>query len=77
MLPLRLMGAVHLLVLKGQASALAKFYPSTGGTVVFDEGWREFRRTVREKVRILEGSSSTRFKPTKWADAEASWVALG
>jgi hypothetical protein len=48
-LPLRLMGAVHLLALKGQASELAKFYPSTGGTVDFDGGWREFRRSVREK----------------------------
>lgn len=48
-LPLRLMGAVHLLALKGQASELAKFYPSTGGTVDRDRAWREFRRTVREK----------------------------
>ena len=48
-LPLRLMGAVHLLVLKGQASELAKFYPSTGGAVDFDGAWREFRRAVGEK----------------------------
>lgn len=48
-LPLRLRSAVQLLALKGQAAGLAKFYPSTGGTVDFDGAWREFRRTVREK----------------------------
>src|SRR5688572_24460621 len=30
---LRLMGAVHRLVLEGRAPGLARFYPSTGGTV--------------------------------------------
>lgn len=48
-LPLRLMGAVHLLALKGQASELAEFYPSTGGSDDFDGAWEAFRSTVRRK----------------------------
>src|SRR5215213_9131459 len=32
-LPIRLLGAVHRLVLTGELPGLAPFYPSTGGTV--------------------------------------------
>ena len=32
-LPLRLMGAVHRLVLEGRAQELSRFYPSAGGTL--------------------------------------------
>jgi hypothetical protein len=49
LLPLRLMAAVHLLALKGQAPELAKFYPSMGGCIDYDGAWEAFRRTVREK----------------------------
>ncbi|MFI9462977.1 DUF2332 domain-containing protein [Streptomyces xiamenensis] len=48
-LPLRLMGAVHALVLTGRAAELAEHYPSAGG--VFDPGrpdagWSAFLATV-------------------------------
>jgi hypothetical protein len=49
-LPLRLMGAVHLLALRGQAPELAKFYPSTGGIADLDGAWEAFRSTVRKNA---------------------------
>jgi len=52
-LPLRLMGAVHHLVLEGNAPALAKFYPSAGGAVGFEDAWRAFVDTVREQIDQL------------------------
>jgi hypothetical protein len=44
-LPLRLMGAVHRLVLEGRAPKLARFYPSVGGTVEHKGAWSAFRDT--------------------------------
>jgi hypothetical protein len=46
MLPLRLMGAVHRLVLAGEAPALARFYPSMGGEPDAERAWPAFRDTV-------------------------------
>jgi hypothetical protein len=53
MLALRLMGAVHRLVLEGRAPALALLYPSAGGR--FDPGvtWPVFRETVTEHLQSL------------------------
>jgi hypothetical protein len=52
-LALRLMGAVHRLVLQGHAAQLASFYPSIGGTVVLDAAWEAFRATLQEQMQAL------------------------
>jgi hypothetical protein len=49
MLQLRLLGAVHRLVLRGEAPALAGCYPSTGGEATVDVTWRVFREIVVER----------------------------
>lgn len=55
-LALRLIGAVHRLVLGGQAPELSMFYPSVGGTADGDESWPAFRSVVaehRDELRAL------------------------
>ncbi len=54
--PLRLMGAVHRLVLGGEAPALAAHYPSVGGGGDADAAWSAFRDLLaerRDRVREL------------------------
>jgi hypothetical protein len=46
MLPLRLMGAVHRIVLAGDAPDLAPFYPSAGGRPDAEKAWPAFRDVV-------------------------------
>jgi hypothetical protein len=53
---LRLLGAVHRLVLQGRAPELAAFYPSVGGQGRAADAWPAFRRTLaahRDEVRAL------------------------
>jgi hypothetical protein len=45
-LVLRLMGAVHRLVLDGGAPELARYYPSAGGTPQWPAAWEAFARIV-------------------------------
>ncbi|MHC5066487.1 MAG: DUF2332 domain-containing protein [Planctomycetota bacterium] len=52
-LPLRLMGAVHRLVLQGQAEALAAFYAGAGSA---DEAWPSFRTLLQERGAELLAS---------------------
>ena len=52
---LRLLAALHHLVLAGEAPALAAFYPSVGGTQPPDEVWRATRVTVLEHFDWLRG----------------------
>jgi hypothetical protein len=52
-LPLRLMGAVHRLVLDGEAPALAAHYPSAGGAPRGAATWREFRALVAARADVL------------------------
>ena len=47
---LRLMAAVHRLVLAGGAPALARHYPSAGGTADPEPAWAAFRATVAEQA---------------------------
>ena len=47
---LRLAGAVHRLVLAGEAPALATHYPSVGGDADVDAGWPVFLSTVRDRL---------------------------
>lgn len=50
LLPLRLMGAIHRLVLEGRAPALARHYPSAGGDGDAERAWIELR-TLLESER--------------------------
>jgi hypothetical protein len=52
-LALRLMGAVHRLVLEGRAPALARLYPSAGGRLDLEGTWRVFRETLSEHLEAL------------------------
>ena len=52
-LPLRLMGAVHRLVLQDHQVELAKFYPSVGGIVELNGAWEAFRIAIREQTESL------------------------
>lgn len=47
-LALRLMAAVHRMVLEGHAELLAPFYPSVGGTGSLDGVWAAFRATLTQ-----------------------------
>ena len=54
--PLRLMGAVHTLVLEGKAPHLARFYPSASGDAQDGDPWPAFEEVLvahREEVRSL------------------------
>lgn len=51
---LRLLGALHHLVLSGQAPELAAFYPSAGGTRPPDEAWPSARKTILERFEWLK-----------------------
>jgi hypothetical protein len=52
---LRLLGAVHRLVLAGEAPELATFYPSAGGTADGQRAWPAFLELiVRERERLRE-----------------------
>ena len=51
---LRLMGAVHRLVLEGAAPSLARHYPSAGGAVGnIEEAWQAFRTTLADHAVAL------------------------
>src|SRR5215213_1073280 len=53
-LPLRLMGAVHRLVLSGRAPELAAFYPSAGGNREnADERWLAFTAALEREAADL------------------------
>lgn len=57
---LKLMGAVHLIVLEGGAPALAAIYPSTGGNGSLDGAWPAFSEVVRTHLpRITELMDAT------------------
>jgi hypothetical protein len=47
--PLRLLGAVHRLVLTGRAPDLAPFYPSAGGSPAAGDPWPAFRSVLEEE----------------------------
>jgi hypothetical protein len=52
-LALRLLGAVHRVVLSGQAPDLAMFYPSVGGTWDPGAGWPAFQAVVSQHGTIV------------------------
>lgn len=52
-LPLQLMAAVYPLGLEGRAPELARFYPSTGGSLAIEASWAPFRITLAEQIDPL------------------------
>jgi hypothetical protein len=54
MLGLKLMGAVHRLVLEGRAPDLATFYPSVGGRADPEPAWTAFRALVADNPNDVE-----------------------
>ncbi len=52
-LALRFMGAIHRLVLEGDADLLAQHYPSTGGKPSMEKVWSDFRDTIEANVQTL------------------------
>jgi hypothetical protein len=54
MLGLKLLGAVHRLVLEGRASQLAEFYPSVGGAADPDAAWEAFRELISKRPQEIE-----------------------
>jgi len=55
-LVLRLMGAVHFLVLGGAAPELARFYPSVGGAPAFPGAWEAFVRVIETHTETLRAA---------------------
>jgi hypothetical protein len=53
---LRLLAALHRLVLAGRAPDLAAYYPSVGGNLPPDGAWTVAERTLRANVGDLEQS---------------------
>ena len=53
LLPVRLMGGVHRLVLEGELPDLAAAYPSAGGRADPDAAWPAFRSAVAERADEL------------------------
>lgn len=47
---LRLMGAVHRLVLDGRAAELSEYYPSAGGTRPSAQAWPAFQRLLEDRT---------------------------
>ncbi|MDQ6875146.1 MAG: DUF2332 domain-containing protein [Actinomycetota bacterium] len=50
---LRLMGAVHRLVLDGRAAELSEYYPSAGGTRPPAQAWPAFRRLLEDRTATV------------------------
>jgi hypothetical protein len=73
-LPLCMMGAVHRLVLEGRAPALARYYPSVGGTVDLDPAWRAFRQTIADQRPAIDALLPN---PVQTNDAARSASLLG
>jgi hypothetical protein len=72
---LRFMGGVHRLVLEGEAAALARHYPSAGGSVGdLDDAWRVLRQTlVHHEARLRLSMPS----PVQTNEVGRSGVLLG
>jgi hypothetical protein len=53
---LRLLGAVHRLVLDGTVPELARHYPSAGGTPTWPAAWEAFLRVVESHAPVLRAA---------------------
>jgi hypothetical protein len=52
-LALRFMAAAHRLVLRGEAPALARHYPSAGGNAAAGDAWPDFRATIADHAAAM------------------------
>jgi hypothetical protein len=50
---LRLLAALHYLVLSGQAPELSRFYPSAGGEEPLDDVWTAARELIHEQFELI------------------------
>lgn len=73
-LALRLMGAVHRLVLEGRAPALARHYPSAGGDASRPGAWTVFRTVLDEHCVALRALLA---RPVQTNEVGRSAVLLG
>ncbi|MSV29051.1 MAG: DUF2332 family protein [Bryobacterales bacterium] len=73
-LPLQLMAAVHRLVLEVRAPELARFYPSSGGSLAIETSWELFRQTIVEQAESLRALVS---RPVQTNDPGRSGSLLG
>ena len=55
-LPLRLLAAVHQLVLRDRAPDLARYYPSVGGDEALDSAWPVFRAVLEEQAGAVRAA---------------------
>jgi hypothetical protein len=75
MLGLRLMGAVHRLVLEGRAPDLAAFYPSVGGRPDADLAWAAFRALLADRPEEVRAGSTIQSRRTT-PGAPPRWSAV-
>jgi hypothetical protein len=73
-LALRLMGAVHRLVLDDTLPDLAKHYPSTGGEGDPSATWPVFRQALIEHRSTIRALLVTAARPTRSGEARRCWV---
>lgn len=58
-LPLRLLGRAHALVLAGEAPALARFFPSAGGTFEIEGAWRALVDLVGANAKLFREAATS------------------
>lgn len=73
-LPLRVLGAIHALVLEGRAPRLARFYPSAGGHFEPDGAWSALLDVAREHRAEL--SEAARHRGVQTNEVRRSAVLL-
>src|SRR5262245_35561629 len=74
LLPLRFLGALHRLVLRGAAPALARYYPSVGGRDDVAGIWPDLRDTLAEHREALRGQAD---RPVQTNETGRSAALLG
>jgi hypothetical protein len=74
-LALRLMAAVHRLVLTGRAARLAAHYPTAGGGAGVEGAWESFRELVATERETLQALVATKSATAEAARASAPWGA--
>jgi hypothetical protein len=74
LLPLRFLGSLHRLVLRGAAPALARYYPSVGGRDEVAGAWPDFRDALEEHRAALRAEVA---RPVQTNEVGRSAALLG
>src|SRR5262245_26516679 len=74
LLPLRFLGSLHRLVLRGAAPALARYYPSVGGRDEVTGGWPDFRDALAGHRAALQADVA---RPVQTNEVGRSAALLG